>query len=361
MGSISVKKYCIVEKGLNEQHAGSKARNDVADTLIKEGWNPLRVSPPVVKENVSYAERIRMGLILMKDWRKVTKTVKEQDQILIQYPLEMYPKVAMLALRYIKQLKRKKVKIIILIHDIESLRTQDKKQKEWYQHAEKSFLCLADDVIAHNKKMIGYLKKIGLDTRIHALEIFDYLVEAESIQKAETKENQNAVIIAGNLSEEKAGYVYQLDQVNTDFRLSGPNLNTEAIGTGNITYKGSFPPDDLPRVLHGKFGLVWDGKSIDECGGEFGQYMQYNNPHKTSLYLASKIPVIVWEKAAIAEFIRENQLGIQVGSLREIPEKLAALTGETYDEMLQNVSAMGEKLRKGEMLRKVLREIENLG
>lgn len=108
MGSISVKKYCIVEKGLNEQHAGSKARNDVADTLIKEGWNPLRVSPPVVKENVSYAERIRMGLVLMKDWRKVTKTVKEEDQILIQYPLEMYPKVAMLALRYIKQLKRKK-------------------------------------------------------------------------------------------------------------------------------------------------------------------------------------------------------------------------------------------------------------
>ena len=105
---------------------------------------------------------------------------------------------------------------------------------------------------------------------------------------------------------------------------------------------------------------MWDGKSIDECGGEFGQYMQYNNPHKTSLYLASKIPVIVWEKAAIAEFIRENHLGIQVGSLREIPEKLAALTGETYDEMLQNVSAMGEKLRKGEMLRKVLREIENL-
>ena len=50
-----MKKYCIVEKGLNEQHAGSKARNDVADTLIKEGWNPLRVSPPVVKENVSYA------------------------------------------------------------------------------------------------------------------------------------------------------------------------------------------------------------------------------------------------------------------------------------------------------------------
>ena len=86
--------------------------------------------------------------------------------------------------------------------------------------------------------------------------------------------------------------------------------------------------------------------------------MQYNNPHKTSLYLASKLPVIVWEKAAMVEFIRENHLGIQVGSLREIPEKLAALSEEAYDEMLRNVSVMGDKLRKGEMLRKVLREIE---
>ena len=183
-------------------------------------------------------------------------------------------------------------------------------------------------------------------------------MEEESIQKAETKENQNAVIIAGNLSEEKAGYVYQLDQIEAEFSLYGPNLNAEAVETDNITYQGSFPPDDLPSVLNGKFGLVWDGKSIDECGGEFGQYMQYNNPHKTSLYLASKLPVIVWEKAAMVEFIRENHLGIQVGSLREIPEKLAALSEEAYDEMLRNVSVMGDKLRKGEMLRKVLREIE---
>lgn len=98
-----------------------------------------------------------------------------------------------------------------------------------------------------------------MDTRIHALEIFDYLVEAESIQKAETKENQNAVIIAGNLSEEKAGYVYQLDQVNADFRLYGPNLNTEAIGTGNITYKGSF--------LQMTFRVYCTG-NLDLCGME---------------------------------------------------------------------------------------------
>lgn len=90
-----------------------------------------------------------------------------------------------------------------MIHDIESLRTQDKKQKEWYQHAEKSFLCLADDVIAHNKKMIGYLKKIGLDTRIHALEIFDYLVEAESIQKPKQKRIKMQLLLQGTCRKKK--------------------------------------------------------------------------------------------------------------------------------------------------------------
>ena len=47
------------------------------------------------------------------------------------------------------------------------------------------------------KSMIGYLKKIGLDTRIHALEIFDYLVEAESIQKAETKRIKMQLLLQG--------------------------------------------------------------------------------------------------------------------------------------------------------------------
>ena len=118
---------------------------------------------------------------------------------------------------------------------------------------------------------------------------------SESIQKPKNKRESNAALIAGNLSEEK-GYVYQLDQIEAEFSLYGPNLNAEAVETDNITYQGSFPPDDLPSVLNGKFGPLWM-ESIDECGGESGQYMQYNNPHKTSLYLASKLPVIVWEKA----------------------------------------------------------------
>lgn len=63
-----MKKYCIVENGLLEQHAGSKARRDVADTLIGLGWEACTVHPIKVRVNVSYPERIRMALVFWKDW-----------------------------------------------------------------------------------------------------------------------------------------------------------------------------------------------------------------------------------------------------------------------------------------------------
>lgn len=60
-----------------------------------------------------------------------------------------------------------------------------------------------------------------------------------------------------------------------------------------LCYKGSFHPDVLPGILEGDFGLVWDGISAQSCIGNTGEYLKYNDPHKTSLYIASGIPVIV--------------------------------------------------------------------
>ena len=68
--------------------------------------------------------------------------------------------------------------------------------------------------------------------------------------------------------------------------------------------------------LFGSFGLVWDGMSSETCKGSFGEYLRINNPHKTSLYLASGIPVIIWSKAALAEFIEKNKCGIRHERIR---------------------------------------------
>lgn len=74
--------------------------------------------------------------------------------------------------------------------------------------------------------------------------------------------------------------------------------------------------------------------------GTFGQYLKLNNPHKTSLYLASGIPVIIWKEAALASFIVENNLGFAVDKLSEINEKLSQISDEQYKIMANNVKGI---------------------
>ena len=115
----------------------------------------------------------------------------------------------------------------------------------------------------------------------------------------------------------------------------------------NLVYNGSFPAAELPEKLSADFGLVWDGTSAETCAGHVGEYLKYNNPHKTSLYLASGIPVLVWKEAAIADFVTANKVGITVDSLFEAEEAIRAVSAEDYREMCANAGKMAERLRSG--------------
>jgi hypothetical protein len=70
------------------------------------------------------------------------------------------------------------------------------------------------------------------------------------------------------------------------------------------------------------------------------------------------MPVIVWKWSALAEFVRENKLGLVVESIDAIPDAIRALSLADYDELAASARAWGEKLRKGEMTREA---IEKLG
>ena len=129
----------------------------------------------------------------------------------------------------------------------------------------------------------------------------------------------------------------------------------EAKGTERIEYKGFVPSDELIATASGDFGLVWDGFSIEACTGSFGEYLQYNNPHKTSLYIRCELPVIIWNKAALAPFIRENNIGLCISSLTELNEKLSALTIEDYVTMKNNVKKISEKLADGHYVRTAIK------
>ncbi len=77
-----------------------------------------------------------------------------------------------------------------------------------------------------------------------------------------------------------------------------------------------------------------------------GEYLKYNNPHKTSLYIRCHLPVIIWNQAALAPFARQQGIGLCVDSLRDIAPTLAVLTPERYAEMRGRVEELSRSWPK---------------
>ena len=132
---------------------------------------------------------------------------------------------------------------------------------------------------------------------------------------------------------------------------------TENKEISNIHYLGAFESDEVPYQLKSGFGLVWDGTSIETCDGPTGNYLRYNNPHKLSLYLSSGLPVIVWKESALAAFVTSQKIGLVISSLYELPDILDTLSEKQYQEFVENIQEVREKLKKGFYLKKAINEI----
>ena len=93
--------------------------------------------------------------------------------------------------------------------------------------------------------------------------------------------------------------------------------------------------------------------------GTGGLYLKYNNPHKTSLYLSSGLPVIIWSDAALAKFVKINNVGITVDSLSDVSEKIKQITQVDYDIMAHNAKRISQKLTNGYFLKRSLEKSED--
>ncbi len=262
------------------------------------------------------------------------------DEVLMQYPFLVPEAKAMMM-----AVKEKGAKLTVLMHDCYLLREhrQEDATEEW-------ILKFADKVIAHSDPMARFFAEIskqiepkGKIPQFAVLEMFDY--RATTPYSALPSPSGRTVVFAGNLS--KAGFVKELVNLPVNFSLYGlPKLDSNS-------YKGVFD-GNRPEGLCGDFGLVWDGDSLDTCSGMLGEYLRFNAPFKFSLYLSIGLPVIVWQESAMATYVEKYHLGFCVNSLHEVASKLSALTEEEIAEMKSNVALMGEKIRKGEMLKTVL-------
>lgn len=350
--------YYIFERSRNiggSMTAGVKARCDVEDILEAEGYSRLTVLQASYPRD-STVNKIKASCEIGKQWKKLSQSLNSGDVLVVQLPLSEHTLEFGAA---IAGLRRKGVITIAVIHDLEKLRNMKVHNtiRAWKGHVrnfleETWALKNFSKIIVHNDKMLELMVMMGYPReQFVSLKIFDYIIKEEV--ETEKVGDPEGVIIAGNLLESKSGYVYKLPgDERVKFSLYG--VNYTGTNNNNTEYNGAFSPDVLPFVLCGKYGLVWDGSEAYTCGGIHGEYLRINNPHKTSLYLAAGIPVIIWEQAALADFIKDHGVGICVNSLDEIAMAISAVNGEEYERMRCNAAKISRKLRSGEFLKTAL-------
>lgn len=266
---------------------------------------------------------------------KLARLIMPSDGIVyLQYPCQ--PDIESLLIRA----KQKNNKIIMLVHDINELRGIDNNNN--------NLLNEADALIVHTPNMKKWIEERFPKARCVVLNIFDYLCDFIPSSFYNDNINTYKIAFAGNLA--KAPFLYHIKDIPTNIiiNLYGKGLDESQTLRDRVHYSGSFWPEELPSELEkNHFGLVWDGDSIYECSGNFGKYLKYNAPYKVSSYLASGIPVIVWDKMGIAEFVKRNNIGLVVSDFNELFEILSHFPKGLYLEMRNNVKTVQEKIRSG--------------
>ena len=331
------------------KHAGGKARDDVETILLNCGFKELPIITSCQEERVmaGFLKKIFYHFKIAKKMKNQIKRLAENDAIIFQFPLINHTLLFGGILRFAR---KNRIRVYALVHDLNLIRISGMPQVSYLTELrvrieELNQLKLFDGIIVHNSKMKQYLHdNFGIQSeKMVELSIFDYLID-DSFVPTDNIDDYKSCIIAGNLMRQKATYVYSLPAAPS-FELYG--INFESICAENVHYHGSYTANDLPYHLVGGFGLVWDGKSSSTCCGAYGEYLKYNNPHKTSLYLACGIPVIIWEGAALASFVNDNQIGFTIKSLDEIDVKLKKMSRDDYLIYKNNAINISSYLRSG--------------
>jgi len=335
-----MEKYYFSKNYKDKKSAGNKAKTDIEDILSGKGYKNIGIRSNYKGVVTGYFSTLASLL-------KACLSMHSNSALVLQYPLKKYYtflcRVAHL----------KKCKVITVIHDLGSFR-----RKRLTVPQEINRLNHSDYIIAHNDSMKAWLEANGIESKLFCLEIFDYL--SESKPENNSSHERYRVVYAGALSPRKNFFLQQMGDIalTYDFNLYGSGFETQQQSPDNhINYKGFVPSDKLISTADGDFGLVWDGDSTTSCNGALGEYLQYNNPHKTSLYIRCHLPVIIWSKAALAGFVKKNNIGFCIDSLDQINNLLSSLSREEYDTMRNNVVEISNKLSTGYYISRSLDEV----
>lgn len=310
----------------------NKARTDLDAIMSANGFRNIAVcSSCRSKVGIFWAKLATLAIMPMR--------IKRGDVLLIQYPFKKYYTLLC------RIAHRRGARVVTLVHDLGCFR-----RKKLTVEQEVERLGHTDVLIVHNESMMQFLSDHGYRRPMVTLGIFDYLATPSATIPQKRDDEPWSVVYAGGLAKRKSTFIYLLDAVIEGWKMfvHGRGLDEEeARAWQHVESRGFIRSDDFVRQSVGHFGLVWDGVSIDECAGQWGEYLRVNNPHKTSFYLRAGKPVIMWSKAALTPFVLREGVGIAVDSLKDIGQKLNDISADDYARMCRNVERVGALLADG--------------
>lgn len=321
--------------------AGNKAKTDIEKTMESMGYRNIGLPQTTYSNKLAHFAMTLFGVL------KAPFCLRKGDTLVLQYPLKKYYAFVC------RTAHARGAKVITVIHDLGSFR-----RKALTVGQETRRLSHSDCIIAHNDNMRRHLVKAGCKAPIVTLKIFDYLSDT-SMPESHEPVKPYTVVYAGGLNRRKNTFLYEWGGLISSYRVRvyGNGFEPEhAAGADKFDVMGFVKSDELIATARGDFGLVWDGASVDGCTGAWGEYLKINTPHKTSLYLRCGLPIIIWKEAAMAQFVSDNGVGLCVSSLRELDERLAAITPDEYGKMKENVKKVSGRLSKGYYIKAALAE-----
>lgn len=331
-------KYFISKNYRHLNSAGDKAKTDIEAVMLGLGFRPCGLAQSRFHNAILAYLRTTAGMLIG------VSRLRRGDTLVVQYPFKKYYRFI------VDRAVKKGCKVITLIHDLGSFR-----RKKLSVDEEIRLLNRSSVVIVHSKAMQRWLAEHGLTVPTVVLGLFDYLSESHPRADAE-RGPQCRLAFAGNVSPQSNGWVYRLAEAvpAAEIVLYGGGL--DATHAQGLQGRGYVASDDIIAGIEGNYGVVWYGASIDEGAGSLGEYLQYNAPHKASLYLRAGLPLIVWSKSALAEIVSELGIGICVDSLRDIDRRLAEVSDADYARMQENVNRVAARLAEGKFATAALEE-----
>ncbi|MDE6317594.1 MAG: galactofuranosyltransferase [Muribaculaceae bacterium] len=325
----------------NHTSAGNKAKSDVEQIMLEEGFRNIGLT------RTEHSSKGAHFLFNLAGIAKATTGLRKGDILFLQYPLKKY-------FTYICKIAHiRGAKVAVLIHDLGSFR-----RKALTVGKELRRLGNADYIIATNKVMARHLHDVGLDRPMGSLDAWDYLTVTDPIPQR-VIDGEIRIAYAGSLNERKNAFLWKWGNVIRDYVVDiyGSGFRMDQVEKPEKFFDHGFvDAENLIAGMTSDYGLVWDGHSTDSCEGDFGSYLALNTPHKVSLYLRARLPLIIWSGAAMADFVTSNGIGITVDNLEEINERIKAVTPEEYAEMRRNVDRVATDIAAGKFFRKAAGE-----